>query len=97
MNCAHANLITQSLEVLKSCVSDVGVYANSSVHSPRDKKLDSFENISEVHYHHMVEITPDEYFNFAKEWISMGSKVVGGCCTTTPEHIKLIAALKSRS
>ena len=94
VNCAHANLITQSLEVLKSCVPDIGVYANSSVHSPRDEKLDSYENISEVHYHHMAEISPEEYLNFAKEWISMGSKVIGGCCTTTSEHIKLIADVR---
>ena len=91
VNCAHANLITKSLEILKSCVPDIGVYANSSIHSPRDKKLDSYTNISEVHYHHMVEITPEEYLNFAKEWISMGCKVIGGCCTTTSEHIKPVS------
>ena len=85
----------KSLEILNSCVPDIGVYANSSVHSPRDENLDNYENISEVHYHHMVEITPGEYLNFVKEWISMGSKVIGGCCTTTPEHIRLIADLKS--
>ena len=95
VNCAHANLITKSLEILKSCVSDIGVYANSSVHSPRNEKLEKYENISEVHYHHMVEINPREYLNFAKEWVSMGSKVIGGCCTTTPEHIRLISEIRS--
>ena len=43
----------------------------------------------------MVEINPREYLNFAKEWISMGSKVIGGCCTTTPEHIRLISEIRS--
>ena len=42
VNCAHANLITKSLEILKSCVSDIGVYANSSVHSPRNEKLEKY-------------------------------------------------------
>jgi|TARA_Y100001949_G_C15930262_1_gene305310 S-methylmethionine-dependent homocysteine/selenocysteine methylase len=95
INCAHADLITKSLEILKSCVQNIGVYANSSVHISKNEQLESYENISEVHYHHKYEITPREYADFAKEWISMGCKVIGGCCTTTPEHIRLIAELRS--
>ena len=69
INCAHADLITQSLEILKSCVPNIGVYANSSVHKDKNERLENYENISEVHYHHSDEISPSEYANFVKEWI----------------------------
>lgn len=95
INCAHADLITQSLEILKSCVPNIGVYANSSIYKAKNERLENYENISEVHFHHTDEITPNEYANFAREWLSMGCKVIGGCCTTTPEHIRLIAELRS--
>ena len=95
INCAHADLITESLEILKSVASNIGVYANSSIHTSREKQLEGYENISEVHYHHQTEISSDEYAEFAKKWIAMGCKIVGGCCTTTPEHIKKIAELRS--
>jgi|TARA_B110000259_G_C14023563_1_gene403909 predicted Zn-dependent protease len=35
------------------------------------------------------------YANFAKEWMTMGCKVIGGCCSTTPEHIRMLAELKA--
>ena len=61
----------------------------------KNSTLESYENIAEVHYHHAQDITPKEYADFAKKWIAMGCKVIGGCCTTTPEHIKLIADLRT--
>jgi S-methylmethionine-dependent homocysteine/selenocysteine methylase len=95
INCSHADLITQSLEIIKSCTSHIGVYANSSIYNAKNSTLESYENIAEVHYHHAQDITPKEYADFAKKWIEMGCKVIGGCCTTTPEHIKLIADLRT--
>ena len=95
INCAHADLITESLKILQSCVPSIGVYANSSVNSMEKEPLKIFESVDEVHHHHALPITPSEYANFAKEWMSMGCKVIGGCCTTTPEHIKMIAALRA--
>jgi len=38
-----------------------------------------------------VPISPEEYAKEAKIWIDQGAYVVGGCCTTRPEHIKRIA------
>ena len=95
INCSHADLITQSLEIIKSCAPSIGVYANSSIYNAENSTLESYENIAEVHYHHAKDITPEEYADFAKKWIAMGCKVIGGCCTTTPEHIKLIADLRN--
>ena len=35
--------------------------------------------------------TPEYHAEFAKRFISSGASIVGGCCGTTPEHIKAIA------
>jgi len=31
--------------------------------------------------------TPPVHSRYAREWLSMGAQIVGGCCGTTPEHI----------
>ncbi|UCF81030.1 MAG: homocysteine S-methyltransferase family protein [Acidobacteriota bacterium] len=36
-------------------------------------------------------VTPDKYAEYAREWKKMGAQIIGGCCATTPEHIKAIA------
>ena len=32
--------------------------------------------------------TPERYVEFVMGWIGMGVQVVGGCCGTTPDHIR---------
>lgn len=34
--------------------------------------------------------TPLEYADYARRWIAMGADAVGGCCGTTPEHIRAL-------
>lgn len=36
------------------------------------------------------EVRPEAYARRAREWISRGAKIVGGCCGTTPDHIAAI-------
>ncbi len=36
--------------------------------------------------------TPEYHAEFARRFITAGANIVGGCCGTTPEHIKAIAA-----
>jgi homocysteine S-methyltransferase len=41
----------------------------------------------------MVYVSTPEYFGvYARRMIRMGARLVGGCCGTTPEHVKRIAA-----
>ena len=35
--------------------------------------------------------TPEYHAEFARRFINAGANIVGGCCGTTPEHIKIIA------
>ena len=36
------------------------------------------------------ENTPDNYIKFGKTWLDMGAQVIGGCCSTGPEHIEAL-------
>ena len=35
-------------------------------------------------------MSPQDYLAEAKTWVQMGVQVIGGCCGTTPEHIRLL-------
>jgi len=37
--------------------------------------------------------SPAELAELAREWIQGGARIVGGCCGTTPEHVRALAAL----
>ena len=38
----------------------------------------------------IYDMTPEDMGNYAKKYIELGAKVVGGCCGNTPEHIAAI-------
>ena len=43
------------------------------------------------------DLTPEEYAGRAMNWIERGATIVGGCCGTTPEHVRALASeLRSR-
>ena len=70
-----------------------GVYANSRKLKKQKsiQDLGKTEDIDVNHYANTVPISSEEYAKEAKIWIDQGAYVVGGCCTTRPEHIKRIA------
>jgi 5-methyltetrahydrofolate--homocysteine methyltransferase len=39
----------------------------------------------------VYDMGPDDMANFAKKYVALGAKVVGGCCGSTPEHVAAIA------
>jgi len=39
---------------------------------------------------HIYMATPEYFVTYAKRFIREGAKIIGGCCGTTPEHIKLL-------
>jgi 5-methyltetrahydrofolate--homocysteine methyltransferase len=39
----------------------------------------------------IYDMGPDDMANFAKKYVALGAKIVGGCCGSTPEHIAVIA------
>ncbi|MBK9923711.1 MAG: homocysteine S-methyltransferase family protein [Anaerolineales bacterium] len=38
----------------------------------------------------VYDMTPEDMGNYAKKYVALGAKVVGGCCGNTPEHIAAI-------
>jgi S-methylmethionine-dependent homocysteine/selenocysteine methylase len=36
-------------------------------------------------------LTPGEYLQHAITWADLGAQLIGGCCGTGPEHIRLLA------
>ncbi len=38
------------------------------------------------------EYPPDRYLTCAREWRALGARVIGGCCGTTPDHIRALRA-----
>ncbi len=40
----------------------------------------------------ILEYTPKRYSEFAREWREMGAQIIGGCCSTGPEHIAQLPA-----
>jgi len=40
----------------------------------------------------VYDVTPAEMTEFARRFVELGVKIVGGCCGSTPEHIAAIAA-----
>ena len=92
INCCAADIATNTIEILKNA-KNFGIYANSR----KLKKQESIQDLGETvdidvnHYANTLPITAEEYVKEAKIWIDEGAYVVGGCCTTRPEHIKRIA------
>ncbi|WP_320447903.1 homocysteine S-methyltransferase family protein [Candidatus Roseilinea sp. NK_OTU-006] len=37
-------------------------------------------------------VSPDAYAEAAREWRDLGATIIGGCCGTTPEHIRAVSA-----
>ena len=92
VNCCAADIATNAIGTLKKA-KNFGIYANSA----KLKEQKSIQDLGETvdidvnHYANTVAITAEEYTTEAKIWIDQGAYVVGGCCTTRPEHIKRIA------
>jgi 5-methyltetrahydrofolate--homocysteine methyltransferase len=39
----------------------------------------------------VFDVTPDQMAEYARKFVALGVRVVGGCCGNTPEHIAAIA------
>ncbi len=92
VNCCAADLATKNIEILKTA-TNFGIYANSRKLKEQKLIQDLGEtvDIDENHYANTLPMTAEEYAKEAKIWIDEGAYVVGGCCTTRPEHIRKIA------
>jgi len=92
INCLAMDLVSAQIDTLK-LAEKFGVFANSCIlKNPINDLGESFD-IDENHHANTVSVSPEEYALEAKKWIDKGAYVIGGCCSTGPEHIKEISKL----
>ena len=94
VNCGSANITTEAIKLIsKEIDKPYGGYANSvnvNLITDGDEEVDNAENL-QVENQQLINAI--DYSNAAKDWIDNGATIVGGCCGTSPEHIKKIRDL----
>ena len=82
LNCNELNRTKNAMSVLaNNCSTRWGIYPNLGLGEPSpDGVIDEYAK-------------DEEFVNVAREALSLGASVLGGCCGTSPKHIKLIKKL----
>ena len=82
INCSKPEVISAGLNDLLAVGGSVGAYANG------------FTSIDALKHGGTVDVLearrdlgPESYADFALDWVSRGTAIVGGCCEVGPEHI----------
>jgi S-methylmethionine-dependent homocysteine/selenocysteine methylase len=84
VNCITPDTATSAFERLRHAVQiPFGIYTNVGI----PEKLDSNGTVEKA-------IDEAKYLNYAKNWMGMGVKIIGGCCGTGPSYIKMLKKLK---
>ncbi len=82
--CSHPGAISAGLPLLRRAYDGaIGAYPNHG-YGKHSHKLD------EGHQWHSLDTEsygPEDLAADARAWIAMGAQIVGGCCSTTPDHI----------
>lgn len=82
VNCAPAPDLHIPLASLRAATSlPVGGYGNVG----HADDTHGWVNTDAVH--------PQAYARYARRWLDLGATIIGGCCGTTPEHIRALRAL----
>ncbi len=86
-NCSQPEVMGAAVDVARDTLARlgsplrIGVYANAFPPQPKDAAANS--GLDEVR----TDLTPEGYLAFARDWVSRGATIVGGCCGIGPEHI----------
>lgn len=84
VNCAPPSVVGACLPVLADCGLPFGVYPNLG--APSEEAAHAREEW----------LSPSAFADLAAAWVAAGARLVGGCCGTTPAHIRG-AALRLRT
>lgn len=81
LNCVSSRFLGSLLATLESLTDlPIAVYGNVGV--PEDRRQDE---------EFTVDIREEDYARLATGWLNTGASIIGGCCGTTPEHIREVA------
>ena len=89
--CSPPEEITAVLPRLRQAFEGtIGAYAN--IGYTQDPKA---RNDATRQWHRIDEgdNTPDRYAEYARDWLTEGAQVIGGCCASSPEHIAALRPL----
>ena len=79
INCSPPEATTQALGELAPLAETLGAYANGFV------TVEPYQGHATVDVlQSREEITPQTYAEFAEEWLSLGTTILGGCCEIGP-------------
>ena len=99
--CVSLEIIENSANEMKSLKIPFGFKANLwsvdeplPVHKFNDAKPDEIGKNPKLVMGSREEITGKLFYNFVKKISDQGATILGGCCETTPLHIKEISKLK---
>ncbi len=85
LNCTHHSTITKAIEKLVTTIGPpMAVYANAGIFDPL------------CGWQEDPQFNPQFYAGVADRWHRLGVRIIGGCCGTTPEHIRALGSLKER-
>ncbi|MDJ0869310.1 MAG: homocysteine S-methyltransferase family protein [Myxococcota bacterium] len=82
VNCLPPRCVAPALPLLAATGLPVGVYANLG--APND----------ETGFTRSDDCSPAELAEAARRWLAAGVRLIGGCCGTTPEHVRALAQLR---
>jgi len=89
LNCAPPEDITAGLQELKNVTAlPFGAYALIGRYDPPSWKFDFHPQFGETET-----CPPEKYALHAQRWRDLGATIIGGCCGTTPDHIRALREL----
>ncbi len=91
-NCSQPEVMAPALEAARGTLAalgadiPLGAYANAFL--PKNESAQANEDLSDLR----TDLDPSGYLDFARDWVSSGAGIVGGCCGIGPEHIAALRA-----
>jgi homocysteine S-methyltransferase len=79
INCTPPDGVDLALAAAASANVQFGAYAHLGEVDPA------------VPWGRAPDLTPDQYADRASRWVARGASIVGGCCGTTPAHVRALA------
>ncbi len=84
VNCAPLADVTAALKELRGATKrPVGAWAHIGRYDPPSWKFGFYPRFSGTDA-----VPPARYLEAARVWKKIGAQVIGGCCGTTPEHVR---------
>ena len=78
LNCNPLERTKKALNIISNKSSNWGIYPNLGIGEPSPNGIINQYN------------SDDKFVTLCKEAINLGATVIGGCCGTSPQHIKLL-------